>query len=116
MIASCDRSNQDHITAEDFRTAINWLFEAEGHMPDIFNAMASGGDAQVINELHHFILKWTAQNKGVPLPAHLAYTFLRDKVSANAVNNIISVMERSDMIKSLNFGGIACFYAEDKGL
>lgn len=116
MIASCDRSNQDHITAEDFRTALDWLFEAEGAMPDIFNAMASGGDAQVINELYHYILKYNATNKGAPMPGHAVYSYLSDKTSANSVNNIISVMERSDMIRSLNFGGIMCYLAKDKGL
>jgi len=116
MIASCDRSNQDHITAEDFRTALNWMFEAEGHMPDIFIAMSSGGDAQVINELYHFIMSYNVKNKGVPIPSHMVYTFLSDKTSANSVTNIISVMERSDMIKSTVWNGLPAFLANNKGI
>lgn len=115
MIASCDRSNSDHITAEDFQAAINWMTEAESFMPNVFMAMSSGGDAQVINELFHFILSYNVKHNGMPMPSHMVYNFLHDKASANSISNIISVMERSDMIKSTVWSGMPCFVARERG-
>lgn len=90
QIAAVDRGGNT-ITLSDVNRAQDWLIRAEAYMPDIFLAMTSGGDARVMNELHHYcIVEQVKSNK--PTPMHLVYQFLQSRVPAHSIDRIIALM------------------------
>jgi hypothetical protein len=113
MIANADRTSNDHISVADFTAALGWLVEAESHMPSVFKAMISGGDAAVINELHHYMIGWTTR-QGKPMPDSMLYDWLRERVTANSIQNIVQTMHRSGLIKGVVSEGFACFQPRRK--
>jgi hypothetical protein len=112
MIAALDHSDAEVITAEDVSCAQNWLAEAETYMPDIFKAMASGGDAQITMELHHYILEYNTR-KGQPVPSQQVFSWLRVRAPSNSHMDIVNLMIRSGMIEAVTSGGVVAYFARD---
>jgi hypothetical protein len=75
--------------------------------------MISGGDAVVINELHHYMIGWTTR-QGKPMPDSMLYDWLRERVTANSIQNIVQTMHRSGLIKGVVSEGFACFQPRRK--
>ena len=66
QIASADVSNEMLITLGHIQTGLDWLLEAESQMENIFKAMTSGGDSNVMSEVFHFLM--TAYVRGGKKP------------------------------------------------
>lgn len=96
MIAAVDRG-VDVIGEYDVQSAYNWLEEVEGAMPNIFKAMTSGGDAQVIQECNHFV-RTEFVRSGKPLDKTRVYLFLQQRLAVNSVDRAYDLMKRSNMI------------------
>lgn len=96
IIAAVDRGGPLKLTRADFNKAMSWLIEAEHFMPDIFREGASGGDAQVIDEIYHFVLQ---SQSGVTEHKLVKFTHQRG-VPAHSVMRVLEVMERSGMIRA----------------
>lgn len=96
MISAVDRG-AERIDTYDFSTAMNWMVEAEAFMPDVFKAMASGGDSAVMEDCRHFIYVLNTKNKE-PVPYHMIKDFLRQRLPAHSVDRAFKVMQDSGMI------------------
>ena len=96
MIAAVDRG-VTIIGEFDVQTAHNWLTEVEAVMPNIFKAMTSGGDAQVIDECNHFV-RTEFVRSGRPIPKVKVMLFLQQRLSVNSVDRAFDLMKRSGMI------------------
>ncbi len=86
------------VEEQDFRRMLDLLIETEQHLPDIFKAMRSGGDQQVIKETWHFIFTSHLQTKK-PVDRALVYRFLQERVPTHNIERIIDVMIQAKFIK-----------------
>lgn len=105
-IIACAASSSDRaITLEHYAEALDWLVEAESHMPDIFKALKVGGDARAIEECWHFAYQHFMKKKE-PIPEFLLVTFLGERVPAHNVDRILDVMVRAQLLtkKFMNSG------------
>lgn len=114
MIACADRGMSDSINLDDINAAIDWLMRAEDHMGDLFTAMASGGDAHVIQEVWYYVTTVKARTKKL-VPAHMIWKFLQDKVPSYNIGRLLDTMTRSKMLISEVKEGIVLFDAKPKG-
>ena len=98
MVSSLDRSDTLILTKDDFDSALGWLTEAEQTMPEIFKAGSIGADGKAIDEIYHFI-KITDRGNGVSESDIINYA--RERLPLNSIQNVISVMEKSNLITSI---------------
>lgn len=97
MVATASRNEDLVITAEDVRTALDWLMEAEAEMGNIFKVMGAGSNAQLLRETWHFIFEQSQlQPDGVTTEE--VYAFISDRVPSYQVETVLNVMEKSGMI------------------
>ena len=99
MIAAIDRSNALILTREDFNTALNWLAEAEVHMPEIFKAGVRGADGAAMDEIFHFVM---VNDRGKGVLEQKIVRFAGERVPFHSVLRIIEIMERSGRIRCVN--------------
>ena len=105
MVASAASDSEMILTLDHFAEALDWLVEVETYMPDIFKAIKTGGDAQVIQECWHFAYEYFMK-KSKPVPEHLLYTFLQEKTPVHNVERLIDVMVRAQLLmKKFTDGG-----------
>jgi hypothetical protein len=97
MVAGIDRGGPMVLGKDDFNKALGWLVEAELYMPEVFRAGAVGADAKAMDEIHHYILS-TDRGRGVP--EHRVVNFARERVPAYAVDRVLLIMERAQLIRA----------------
>lgn len=98
VISSLAQSGNKIISVDNYAEALNWLIEAESHMPDIFKSMVSGGDSSAMEETWNYV--WTLYAKEhKPIAEHRVINFLKERVPAHAVGKIIEVMLRARMFE-----------------
>ena len=98
MVASAATDDDMILTLDNFAEALDWLAEAESFMPDIFKAIKTGGDAQVIQECWHFAYEYFMRKGNKPVPEHLVYAFLQEKTPVHNVERLIDVMVRAQLL------------------
>lgn len=99
MVACISRSNTEMaITLDDYKTAMNWLNEAEVYMPDVFRAMGGTGEGKVMEEAWHYIYSLYAKEKQ-PIQEHRIIHFLGQKVPSHSIIPVLTVMIKSNMIE-----------------
>lgn len=113
MIACADRTDSPIISLEDVQAAIDWITAAEAKMGDVFTAMASGGDANVMAECWHWVITMQAR-EGQPVSSHRLWEYIGSRVPSYAVQNIVNVMCRSGFIRGETIEGITVYYAKTK--
>lgn len=99
MISAVNRSDHLHLTEADFFTAIEWLSQAETHMPDIFKAGATNADSQAMEDIVHWIRITNVNDLGVSEQRIISYA--RDKVPIHSILRIIDILESSGQIKEI---------------
>ena len=100
QIASINESDKQEITFEHFDIALSWLITAEYYMPDIFKAMAHGGDAQLIRECWHFVYKlYTHNNNKKPIQEFRIMRFLQERTPSHNVDKIMTMMVKGDFLQ-----------------
>lgn len=100
MVAGVSRADFDFVLElRDINKALEWLFDAEAAMPDIFRAMKSGGDSAAIDETWHFA--WSTYNREgkVSVAKARIIAHLRTRVPSHSVDKILKVMEDSGMLR-----------------
>lgn len=95
MIAAIDRSNTLVLTRDDFNRAMRWLAEAEIHMPDVFKAGVSSGDAAAQDELYHFIM---VNDAGSGVPEAKVFRRAVDLLPSYSVERVIKNMVLGELI------------------
>lgn len=109
MVSSASRSNALLIEECDVERAINWLIEAEATMPDIFKDMAGQGDAQLIQDLHFYLMQIYMKGGKKPLHKTRILTFLGQRTPAYNVQNVFNLCISMDVIREDKQAGIDLF-------
>jgi hypothetical protein len=99
MICAIDRG-ANVIDTPDVNTAVDFMLELESSAPDVFTAMASGGDAQVISDCVHWVLTENVRLLDAGVPMSRVHEYLATRAPATHVVRIFDVMERSKMIST----------------
>lgn len=98
MIMSAARTNELKITMDDFVEALDTLVRAETFMPDIFKAMRTGGDMNVMDETWHHVYKlFMKENK--PIAEGRIVAFLSERTPAHNVMRVLEVMTRQGIFQ-----------------
>ena len=114
MVASVSENNSLTISLDNYRTALNWLTEAEDAMPDIFKAMTTGGDSKAIEETWYYVYKMNMKTKK-PVPEGRVYQFLGERVPTHNIERIVQVMSKAGLLKEVQVNKIGmCYQAEEK--
>lgn len=109
QVACISYSNDLTITVEHIQQAMDWLFDLEAHIPEIFKAMSNGGEAKVMDEAWHMLYQFKIRyNKGAP--ASLLIKFVSQRVPSHAVERIIDLMQKADMIRAVAEKGTGMTY------
>lgn len=95
MVAAAATSNKLTLTKADFNTAMGWLLEAEGLMPEVFKAGSVGADGKAMEEIYHWLFAI-----GKPTPEHQLLRRIQELVPIHSVTRVLEVMERSGQIKA----------------
>lgn len=96
MVSAIDRSDVLMLTKDDFNRAMNWMTEAEAHMPDIFKAGAGNADGKAMDEVYHYVL--TLGIKG-PVPERKIINFAKDYVPLHSIERVIQIMILGGMLR-----------------
>lgn len=99
MVASMSENLDLVIEERHVVRALDWLTEAELHMPDIFKAMANTSHAQLIEETFHFVLgAWSKAGKK-PVNESRVINFLSLRTPAHNVNRVLEVMVHGGLMR-----------------
>lgn len=98
LISAISRTSQLVIEEVDVHRAMEWLFEAEVLMPDIFRQMAGKSDFQVMEECAGFVQNLWNRNRQRPVQTSSVINFLAHRVTSERVLKVLEVMETSGMI------------------
>lgn len=111
MVSSVDRSDDLLVTINDYRTALEWLIEAEHFMPDVFRTGAATADSKAMDDIYHFI----EQSPG-GVPEHKVKNFAIGKIPAPWILQSLTVMEGAGLIKCIGVDklGMRIFVAVKK--
>lgn len=109
QVACVSDSNELVIEVHHIQQAMDWLFDMEAHIPEIFKAMTSGGDGKVMDEAWHMLFQFYARyKKGAPKA--LLIEFISKRVPSHSVERIIDLMEKSDMIRAVAEKNVGTLY------
>jgi hypothetical protein len=109
QVACVSMGNSLVITVEHIQQAMDWLFDLEAHIPEIFKAMHNGGEGKVMEEAWHMLFQFKARyKKGAP--RSLLIKFISQRVPSHAVERIIDLMEKADMIRAVAEKGEGMLY------
>jgi len=89
MVSAIERSDLLVLTRDDFNRAMNWMTEAEQHMPDIFKAGAGNADGKAMDEIFHHVL--TMQVRG-PVIERKIINFAKDRVPLHSIERVVQIM------------------------
>ncbi len=116
QVACVSTSNNLVIEVEHIQQAMDWLFDLETHIPEIFKAMSNGGEAKVMDEAWHMLFQFKARyQKGAPRAVLIK--FISQRVPSHAVERLIDLMEKADMIRAVAEKNIGTTYtAKERNL
>lgn len=86
------------VTEEDVKRGLSWLLDAEMRMPDIFRAMSGRGDAEIIEELHLFVIQTYMRSKK-SVPRSVVVNFLASQVPSEKVWKILEIAIASGKLR-----------------
>jgi len=114
QVACVNGGNKLVIDIPEVQLAMDWLFDMEISIPEIFKAMSSGGDGKVMDECWHMLFQYKVRyNKGAP--KSLLVEFLARRVPSHAVERLIDLMEKANLIRAVgekNIGTV--YYAKER--
>jgi hypothetical protein len=105
MTSALSRGKDLLVQLEDVERARAWLLEAEETMPQIFRAMTSKSDEQVIDETFTFIMQQFAMTKK-PITGESLNFFLKSRSTVDKTDKIVDMLEKSGMVERVG-GGMA---------
>ena len=105
VVSALSRDNSLMVTKDDFNTALEWLFEAENLMPDIFKNMSVTAEARAMEDARYYLVQLHNKIKG-PVPEHFLISFLKDRIPSHSLAKVIETMHRSKMIEQVVVGGL----------
>lgn len=109
QIISVSVSDRLVIEKAHAQQALDWLVDAEFYMGDIFKAMRTGGDSQIIEETYHHIYTLYMKDRK-PVAENRIILFLQMRTPAHNIVRIIEIMERAKMIRQSIEKGVGLSY------
>ena len=111
MITCAAHGDDLTITLDHYVEALDSMLELEKSMPDIFKAMTSGGDAQVIQETWHYAYTiYMRTKKPEPIRESLLVQFVSERASSHNVMRILDVMIRAGLLKPVEINRAGTCY------
>jgi hypothetical protein len=104
LICAVDRG-APVIDIPDVVSAVDFMVEVEKAMPDVFTAMSSGGDAQVITDCLYWVMTENVRAKDEGVPMHLVHEYLASRAPATHVQRIFELMVKAKMIRVIEVSG-----------
>jgi hypothetical protein len=92
IVASAAKSDSLRVTLEDFRTARDWLLEAEQNMGDLFIAGGVTAEGRHMDDLYFHLITVFNKNGRTPISASVLVSFLRDRVDSWTISKVIQTM------------------------
>lgn len=100
MIASAARSDDLIITLENYQEALGWLLDAEASMPEIFKAMASGGDRQIMDDTWYYVYKLYVKEKHAILQSRVI-DYMSRRVPAFKIASMLQALVSAGILKQV---------------
>lgn len=91
MVSAASRTHSLTVELDDFIRAKEWLLSAEASMPDVFRAVSTKSDYQLIQDMHqHFwsIYSSLAEKKRVPIPESLMKDWLTRRTTTDKIQRV----------------------------
>lgn len=99
MAASMADGDDLIIKQSHYQTAFEWLTDAEAAMPQIFKAMNSGGDIQIMQEVWYYVFEQTRKTGKEGVPETAIIGFLSQRVPAEKIKWIFDVMKNAGLME-----------------
>lgn len=109
MIASVSLSDDLVITLDHFAEALDWLIEVEAFIPDIFRAMSSGGDGEVMKETWHFAYSLFLKSPK-PIAEARLINFIAERLPSHSVMRVLDLMVRTNLLREELLQGVGKAY------
>lgn len=109
QVASANVSDDLIITVDHVNMAMDWMVDAESAIPEIFKAMANGGDGKIVEECWHFLFQYKSRFKH-GAPSELLVRFLTERTPSHNVERLISLMEKGGLIRQIAIKGKGFVY------
>lgn len=101
LVSAVARGSTTDILPIDLTRALNWLFEIEALMPDIFRSMLGKSDGQILEELHWHLSQLYGINKNQPIHQSRLFDWLAKNAPSEKCGTLLSLAELSQMIERL---------------
>lgn len=109
MVASVMESSDLIITQEHLARAMGWLIDLETYLPDVFKAIAAGGDGQAITETwYYFASEYTRDKR--PVTERRVVEYLMQRVPSHSVVRCLDILVRSGMLQETVVGNVGKCY------
>lgn len=95
-----DTSGIDRI---DIERALEWLFEIEAKMPDVFRAMQGKNDWAIVEELYHWAVA-AHRKSGKAIPGGRFIEFIGERATVERVEKILAMAVRTRAIECVDQG------------
>lgn len=82
-----------------FDLAYHTLISAEGRMPEIFQEQAQGGEANIVQDIHHQMTTMYVKSGGKPIPKSKLIQLFGARVQAFKINALIDMAVNGGWIK-----------------
>jgi hypothetical protein len=89
---------QMQIAAVDLARAMEWLLNAETIMPDIFRAMISKSDQDIIDELYLAVSSLWKISNGKPVDGAFVWHFVSSRTTSDKVEKIINLADKMQAV------------------
>jgi len=87
----------------DIERALEWLFEIEAKIPDVYRAMQSKNDWAIVEELYHWAVA-AAKKSGKPLSGGRIIEFIGERTVAEKVEKVLALAVRTRAIECVDQG------------
>lgn len=93
MVSSVDRKNELMLDITDFNRSLEWLTQAERHMPDIFTAAGGTTDSKAMDEIMHQV-----KAEGGTVYEGRLIRAAKDILPLNKIRDAVNTMVNSGML------------------
>ena len=107
MISAVSAGHGLNVALDDFNRARKWLLETEIRMPDVFRAIRSKSDDQLLRDLHHAIYVQygrIGEKDRKPVPNSFVVDYLANKATAERIKILIKTAQDRQFIRPAGFG------------
>ncbi len=98
ILSAVDRGGDYVLTNADYDQAFEWLIEVESQIPEIFKAGNTGGDSQIVNDLHHYVSERYIKTRE-PVPAYILNNFLLGRTQAMKIEALLTAAVSGGWLK-----------------